>query len=190
MVENQIVQAGDLIALSGEAADSGFDHLHFDIAVGSSFETNNTHPLVYMKYNDTTTPNITSPNPIYFNRTTRKLNVTVKVAEGELDLMGLTVNGYVNNWAINISAIIDWPTLNHITLVKPNLDNRSQTLDNGVVVTFYPEKHNINNTEYVTHFEVDFTSLIGSLVQINNYELSVVAYDARDGYGKVVVTGV
>lgn len=178
-----------MIALSGESADSGFDHLHFDIAVGAFYETNNTHPLVYMKYNDTKTPNITNPNPMYFNRTTRKLNVTVTVNKNELDLVGLTVNGYVNNWAVNVSANIDWPTLNHITLVKDNLDIRSQTLSNGVVVTFYPEKYNINTAEYVTHFEVDFSALIAPSVQISNYQLSVVAYDARDGYGRVVVTG-
>lgn len=36
VTENQIVNAGDFIAYSGEA-ESGFDHLHFDIAIGSVF---------------------------------------------------------------------------------------------------------------------------------------------------------
>ncbi len=91
-----------------------------------------------MKYNDTETPNISNPNATYFNKATRKLNLTVTIAESELDLVGVKVVGYLNNYAINLTADVDLPNLNHITLVKTNLDNANQTLSNGVVVTIYP----------------------------------------------------
>ena len=49
VTEGDNVTAGQLIAMSGESA-SGFDHLHFDLAVGASYEQNNTHPLFYLPY--------------------------------------------------------------------------------------------------------------------------------------------
>lgn len=55
VTEGDNVTAGQHIAYSGEST-SGFDHLHFDIAVGASYEQNNTHPLTYLPYDNYESP--------------------------------------------------------------------------------------------------------------------------------------
>ena len=96
--EGALVQKGDLIASSGESA-SGFDHLHFDIAVGSSYEYRNTHPLYYLPYPNTDVPHISKVDlglP-HFHASNKSVTFKTTVSSTELDMIEVGVRGSINN---------------------------------------------------------------------------------------------
>jgi murein DD-endopeptidase MepM/ murein hydrolase activator NlpD len=168
VAEGTNVTQGDLVAYSGESA-SGFDHLHFDLARGASYEQNNTHPLLYLPYNNTQSPVVSRPLSEYFDISSRVVNFTVTVDSDELDLLGVTVNGSINSGSTQFDGTFDFPEMNHNTENKTALDNSSQTLPNGVIVTVYPESHNKYNTECVIHFAFDFSASIAGGVTITDF---------------------
>ena len=84
------------MALSGASA-SGFNHLHFDIAVGASYEYRNTHPLYYLDYPNTDVPHIAKINQNYVHTPHKKVSFEVTVSSTELDLIEVSVKGTFKN---------------------------------------------------------------------------------------------
>jgi hypothetical protein len=102
--EDKEVKQGRIIGYSGESnigdtgacdpANSNFDHLHFEIRDEGLYQKDAIHPLIYLPYDEATSPQVSINNVDLTDPLAPEVNVTVEVSKDELDLNRVEVIAY------------------------------------------------------------------------------------------------
>jgi len=102
--EDEPVSQGEVIGYSGESnmgdtgacdpANSNFDHLHFEIRDEGLYQKDAIHPLIYLPYDEATSPQVSINNVDLTDPLAPEVNVTVEVSKDELDLNRVEVIVY------------------------------------------------------------------------------------------------
>lgn len=154
------VNAGDLIAISGEAGTDE-PHLHFDFGYNPG---DGPHPLKYLPYNNTTTPTVYSFN-IVENKIFNKKEII------EIDTRVLTTTD---------------KDLNQFYLFYQPIGGTLTEIDN---VSYDPNENCGSATVTPNNLGDDTFKLNWDMTNLSDgeYYLSVFAYDAKNGAGSKAI---
>ncbi|MCY3410458.1 MAG: M23 family metallopeptidase [Candidatus Heimdallarchaeota archaeon] len=162
-----IVEEGDSVAqgdILGYSGTTGFDHLHFEIREGGIYQQNCTHPLEYLPYSNIFGPKIERSQVV-----SKSLLLNVSVTSSELDLIGVSFSGMINNRELDVSLNFD--QINHKTENITILDYPLLSIEPRIIISPSPMNALSNMASYV--FNLTFSEVI------YEYQVAVEAVDVK-----------